>query len=181
MERLFVRQCSTGPAHASLIPARCHLRPEVTPLRYIFRAAYKRRSRPASPRSRLREAPLARHHRQVIRASPNRLHWHCTRKCQTNKLALRVEYIHCAISLGYVEDISLNPAMTHPDLEDDTKNAVARAVNKSNMISYRRRSVMLTSEFGFKRISLLVTTLPIRSSHPATPSPSASHWIYSLW
>lgn len=118
--------------------------PEATPLRYIFRAAYKRRSRPANSTSRLREAPLVRHHRQVIRASPNRSHWHCTRKCQTNKLALGIEYIHCAIPLGYVEDISLNEAMTHPDLEDDTKNAVARAVNKSNLISHRRRSVMLT-------------------------------------
>ena len=34
--------------------------------------------------------------------------------------------------------------MTHPDLGDNTKNALARAVNKSNLISYRRRSVMLT-------------------------------------
>ncbi|KIK02599.1 hypothetical protein K443DRAFT_96548 [Laccaria amethystina LaAM-08-1] len=47
-----------------------------------------------------------------------------------NKPALRVEYIHCAVLLGYVEDILLNAVMTHPDLDDDTKNAVARAVNK---------------------------------------------------
>lgn len=47
-----------------------------------------------------------------------------------SKPALRVEYIHCAILLGYVEEILLNAVMTHPDLDDDTKNAVARAVNK---------------------------------------------------
>lgn len=47
-----------------------------------------------------------------------------------SKPSLRVEYIHCAILLGYVEDILLNAIITHPDLDSDTKNAVARAVNK---------------------------------------------------
>jgi hypothetical protein len=46
------------------------------------------------------------------------------------KPSLRVEYIHCAILLGYVEDILVNAVITHPDLDLDTKNAVARAVNK---------------------------------------------------
>jgi hypothetical protein len=47
-----------------------------------------------------------------------------------SKPSLRVEYIHCAILLGYVEDILLNAIISHPDLDLDTKNAVARAVNK---------------------------------------------------
>jgi len=47
-----------------------------------------------------------------------------------SKPSLRVEYIHCAILLGYVEDILLNAIITHPDLDLVTKNAVARAVNK---------------------------------------------------
>ncbi|KAF8874877.1 Protoglobin-domain-containing protein [Gymnopilus junonius] len=46
------------------------------------------------------------------------------------KPALRVEYIHCAILLGYVEDILVNAVVTHPDLDLETKNAVARAANK---------------------------------------------------
>lgn len=44
--------------------------------------------------------------------------------------ALRVEYVHCAILLGFVEDILVNAVITHPDLDIDTKNAVARAANK---------------------------------------------------
>ncbi|KAF8155588.1 Protoglobin-domain-containing protein, partial [Crassisporium funariophilum] len=47
-----------------------------------------------------------------------------------SKPALRVEYIHCAILLGYVEDILVNAVITHPDLDIDTKNAVTRAANK---------------------------------------------------
>jgi hypothetical protein len=46
------------------------------------------------------------------------------------KPALRVEYIHCAILLGYVQDILLNAVTTHPDLDIETKNTVLRAVNK---------------------------------------------------
>ncbi|KIM42580.1 hypothetical protein M413DRAFT_444288 [Hebeloma cylindrosporum] len=49
---------------------------------------------------------------------------------RVSKPSLRVEYIHCAILLGYVEDILVNAVITHPDLDLDTKNAVARAVNK---------------------------------------------------
>ncbi|KAF8534577.1 Protoglobin-domain-containing protein [Trichophaea hybrida] len=49
---------------------------------------------------------------------------------RAKKPALRVEYIHCAILLGYVEDILINAVMTHPDLELSTKNEVARAANK---------------------------------------------------
>jgi len=49
---------------------------------------------------------------------------------RVNKPALRVEYMHCALLLGYVEDILINTVITHPDLDVDTKNAVARAVNK---------------------------------------------------
>jgi hypothetical protein len=46
------------------------------------------------------------------------------------KPPLRVEYIHIAILLGYVEDILVNAVITHPDLDLATKNAVARAANK---------------------------------------------------
>jgi hypothetical protein len=49
---------------------------------------------------------------------------------RVKKPALRVEYIHCAILLGYVQDILLNAVTTHPDLDIDTKNNVLRAVNK---------------------------------------------------
>ncbi|KAH9483330.1 hypothetical protein JR316_0005436 [Psilocybe cubensis] len=47
-----------------------------------------------------------------------------------SKPPLRVEYIHCSILLGYVQDIVINAVITHPDLDITTKNAVMRAVNK---------------------------------------------------
>jgi len=46
------------------------------------------------------------------------------------KPALRVDYTHCAMLLGYVEDILVNAVVTHPDLDLATKNSVARAANK---------------------------------------------------
>ncbi|KAG6840020.1 hypothetical protein C0991_009551 [Blastosporella zonata] len=49
---------------------------------------------------------------------------------RSKRPGLRVEYIHCAILLGYVEDILVNAVATHPDLDLDTKVAVMRAVNK---------------------------------------------------
>ncbi|KAG5643146.1 hypothetical protein DXG03_001508 [Asterophora parasitica] len=49
---------------------------------------------------------------------------------RAKKPGLRVEYIHCAILLGYVEDIVINAVVTHPDLDLDTKTAVIRALNK---------------------------------------------------
>jgi len=49
---------------------------------------------------------------------------------RAKKPALRVEYTHCAILLGYVEDILVNAVMGHPDLDNDAKTAVVRAVNK---------------------------------------------------
>ncbi|KAF9458838.1 Protoglobin-domain-containing protein [Collybia nuda] len=49
---------------------------------------------------------------------------------RAKKPALRVEYIHCAILLGYVQDILINAVTTHPDLDTTTKNTVLRAVNK---------------------------------------------------
>ncbi|TGZ82493.1 hypothetical protein EX30DRAFT_339776 [Ascodesmis nigricans] len=51
-------------------------------------------------------------------------------KHRSKKPALRVEYIHCGILLGFVEDIFVDAVITHPDLDIPTKNAVARAVNK---------------------------------------------------
>ncbi|TFK18597.1 hypothetical protein FA15DRAFT_660582, partial [Coprinopsis marcescibilis] len=46
------------------------------------------------------------------------------------KPPLRVEYMHCAILLGYVEDILINAVLTNPDLDISTKNTVMRAFNK---------------------------------------------------
>ncbi|KAG5352368.1 hypothetical protein C0989_002631 [Termitomyces sp. Mn162] len=51
-------------------------------------------------------------------------------KHREKKSSLRVEYIHCGILLGYVEDILVNAVATHPDLDLDTKTAVIRALNK---------------------------------------------------
>ncbi|KAG6901124.1 hypothetical protein C0995_000373 [Termitomyces sp. Mi166 len=51
-------------------------------------------------------------------------------KHREKKPGLRVEYIHCGILLGYVEDILVNAVATHPDLDLSTKTAVIRAVNK---------------------------------------------------
>ncbi|KAF5368696.1 hypothetical protein D9615_010313 [Tricholomella constricta] len=49
---------------------------------------------------------------------------------RAKKPGLRVEYIHCAILLGFVEDIVVDAVATHPDLDIDTKTAVIRALNK---------------------------------------------------
>ncbi|KAG6816607.1 hypothetical protein H0H87_004699 [Tephrocybe sp. NHM501043] len=49
---------------------------------------------------------------------------------RSKKPGLRVEFVHCNILLGYVEDILVNAVATHPDLDLDTKVAVIRAVNK---------------------------------------------------
>jgi hypothetical protein len=60
-----------------------------------------------------------------------------------SKPSLRVEYIHCAILLGYVEDILVNAVITHPDLDLDTKNAVARAINKVRFESCVKSATMI--------------------------------------
>jgi len=44
--------------------------------------------------------------------------------------ALRVEYIHCAVLLGHVQDIIIGAVIGHPDLDLKTKAAVVQAVNK---------------------------------------------------
>ncbi|KAG6809596.1 hypothetical protein H0H92_015616 [Tricholoma furcatifolium] len=49
---------------------------------------------------------------------------------RAKKPGLRVEYIHCAALLGFVEDVLLNVVVSHPDLDVETKVAVTRAVNK---------------------------------------------------
>lgn len=49
---------------------------------------------------------------------------------RVSKPALRVEYTHCSILLGYVEDILINAVITHPSLDIATKNTVVRAANK---------------------------------------------------
>lgn len=51
-------------------------------------------------------------------------------KHREKKPALRVEYMHCGILLGYVEDILVDAVLNHPDLDDNTKLVVTRAVNK---------------------------------------------------
>lgn len=47
-----------------------------------------------------------------------------------SKAPLRVEYLHCGLLLGYVEDILVNAVMNHPDLDNQTKTVVLRAFNK---------------------------------------------------
>ena len=49
---------------------------------------------------------------------------------RAKKPALRVEYMHCAILLGLVEDILVDVVVGHLALDLPTKTAVARAVNK---------------------------------------------------
>ncbi|KAF8079358.1 Protoglobin-domain-containing protein [Lyophyllum atratum] len=49
---------------------------------------------------------------------------------RAKKPGLRVELIHAAILLGYVEDILIEAVMGHPDLDLETKQAVLRAFNK---------------------------------------------------
>jgi len=51
-------------------------------------------------------------------------------KHREKKPALRVEFIHCNVLMGFVEDILVNAVMGHPDLDNATKTAVLRAVNK---------------------------------------------------
>ncbi|KAG7441124.1 uncharacterized protein BT62DRAFT_551174 [Guyanagaster necrorhizus] len=46
------------------------------------------------------------------------------------KPALRVEYIHCGLLLGLVEDMLVDAVILHPDIDLKTKHAVCRAVNK---------------------------------------------------
>lgn len=38
--------------------------------------------------------------------------------------------MHCAMLLGYVQDVITNAVITHPKLSTETKNAVLRAANK---------------------------------------------------
>ncbi|KIJ50361.1 hypothetical protein M422DRAFT_159961 [Sphaerobolus stellatus SS14] len=47
-----------------------------------------------------------------------------------SKPGLRVEYIHCGLLLGYVEDIIVSEVVKHPELDTETKLAVIKAVNK---------------------------------------------------
>ncbi|TFK39634.1 Protoglobin-domain-containing protein [Crucibulum laeve] len=51
-------------------------------------------------------------------------------KHRKNKPGLRVEYVHCAILLGFVEDIIVSTVIGHPELDTATKVAVVKAVNK---------------------------------------------------
>ncbi|KAF5384784.1 hypothetical protein D9615_000886 [Tricholomella constricta] len=49
---------------------------------------------------------------------------------RSKKPGLRVEFIHCALLLGFVEDLLVEAVATHPDLDFDMKTAVIRAFNK---------------------------------------------------
>jgi len=46
------------------------------------------------------------------------------------KPGLRVEYIHMGLLLGYVVDLVIAAVIGHPDLDNETKSAVLRALNK---------------------------------------------------
>jgi hypothetical protein len=49
---------------------------------------------------------------------------------RSNKPSLRVELIHISLLLAYVVDILLETVIKHPDLDNDTKAGVLRALNK---------------------------------------------------
>ncbi|RDB30264.1 hypothetical protein Hypma_007171 [Hypsizygus marmoreus] len=49
---------------------------------------------------------------------------------RAKKPELRIEYMHCAIMLGYVQDIVVNAVLTHDELDRETKIAIVRALNK---------------------------------------------------
>jgi len=49
---------------------------------------------------------------------------------RAKKPGLRVEYMHCAILLGFVEDILLKAIMALPDLDLDAKAQLVRSFNK---------------------------------------------------
>lgn len=51
-------------------------------------------------------------------------------KHRAKKPGLRVDYVHCALLLGFVEDIFVSAVMEHPQIDQNTKLAVVRAVNK---------------------------------------------------
>ncbi|KAG0633531.1 Protoglobin-domain-containing protein [Tuber brumale] len=49
---------------------------------------------------------------------------------RAKKPGLRVEYIHMGLLLGYVVDLVIAAVLAHPDLDNETKSAVLRALNK---------------------------------------------------
>jgi hypothetical protein len=49
---------------------------------------------------------------------------------RAKKPALRVEYIHMGLLLGYVVDLVIAAVLAHPDLDNETRSAVLRALNK---------------------------------------------------
>lgn len=49
---------------------------------------------------------------------------------RAKKPGLRVEYIHMGLLLGYVVDLVIGAVTAHPDLDNETKSAVLRALNK---------------------------------------------------
>ncbi|RPA90156.1 hypothetical protein L873DRAFT_476914 [Choiromyces venosus 120613-1] len=49
---------------------------------------------------------------------------------RAKKPGLRVEYIHMGLLLGYVVDVVIGAVLAHPDLDNETKSAVLRALNK---------------------------------------------------
>ncbi|KAG6808800.1 hypothetical protein H0H92_002866 [Tricholoma furcatifolium] len=70
-------------------------------------------------------------------------------------LGRRVEYMHCAAVLGFLEDALLKAVVSHSDLDAETKVAVTRAVNKLLWIQndlFARRYMKETS------VSLSVNT-----------------------
>ncbi|CUS14991.1 unnamed protein product [Tuber aestivum] len=49
---------------------------------------------------------------------------------RAKKPGLRVEYIHMGLLLGYVVDLVIAAVLAHPDLDNETRSAVLRALNK---------------------------------------------------
>ncbi|KAF5330521.1 hypothetical protein D9619_005682 [Psilocybe cf. subviscida] len=78
---------------------------------------------------------------------------------RVNKPALRVEYVHCAALLGYVEDIVINAILTHPDIELETKTAALRAFNKILWIQNDLFARHYIPEASTKKPTSLVSSL----------------------
>ncbi|PFH47837.1 hypothetical protein AMATHDRAFT_66682 [Amanita thiersii Skay4041] len=91
-------------------------------------------------------------------------------KHRAKKPGLRVEYVHCGLLLGYVEDIIISEVIKHPELSPETKLVVTRAVNKvcNTATLLVSAESMLTSSFpAIPSAVAVVTKRSIRTSlHP---------------
>jgi hypothetical protein len=85
-------------------------------------------------------------------------------KHRAKRPGLRVEYTHCGILLAYVEDIILSTVIAHTDLDNETKLAVCKAVNK----------ILWIQNDLFARHYITAQSQSEAESSPSSPSPSPS-------